>query len=191
MSLRLFPFNMKNFTAKISFLAVLLILTAVSFTTAQETVDTSQAAMDSLNLIPPNVTPVMAKNITVRDNPGDDGGSIQIQWDISVDDYDGGKVTAYRVMRSMEMDGEYTIVGDAPAGNNSFTDNATEDGLEYYYKIAAVNELKKDGTVLWSVMSESDPVGPVKSSPQWFDMQRINVFIGTVFCLRGDFLFHS
>jgi len=189
MSLRLFPFNMKNFTAKISFLAVLLILTAVSFTTAQETVDTSQAAMDSLNLIPPNVTPVMAKNITVRDNPGDDGGSIQIQWDISVDDYDGGKVTAYRVMRSMEMDGEYTIVGDAPAGNNSFTDNATEDGLEYYYKIAAVNELKKDGTVLWSVMSESDPVGPVKSSPQWFDMQRINVFIGTVFVCGAIFFF--
>jgi len=167
-----------------------MLLATVSFAFAQEPADTAQIAADSLNPTPPNVTPVMAKNITVRDNPDDDGEAIRIEWETSVDDIDkGGKVTAYNIMRSTSIDGEFEIIGDVPAGKNSFTDNAVKDGIEYYYKVATVNELKEKGKVVWSVMADSDPVGPVKSSAQWFNMQRINVFVGTLFVCGAIFFY--
>ena len=143
--------------------------------------DDDVVAIDSLDSIPPNVTPVMVRNLVVRDNPNDDGGAIRLSWHLSVDDYDGGKVTAYRIMRSIGTDAQFEEVGDVPAGNDEFIDSGVEDGAEYFYKVAAINSLKEGGQVIWTVASESDPIGPVKSSAQWFDLQRINMFIGVIF----------
>ena len=170
-------------------LLVFLILFAAGLPSfAQEAVDTAMTA-DTLNQAPPDVTPVMAKNVTVRDNPDDGGGSIRIDWDLSVDDHEGGKITAYRVLRGEAGTDSFVVVGDAPAGKSEFVDNAVTDGIEYFYKVAAVNELKRNGKVVWSVMSDSDPIGPVISTAQWFNMQRINVFVGTVFVCLAIFFF--
>lgn len=143
--------------------------------------DDDAVVVDSTDSIPPNITPVMVRNLMVRDNPDDDGGAIRLHWQLSVDDYDGGKVTAYRIMRSMGTDGEYEEVGDVPAGNDRFIDSGVEDGVDYFYKVAAINSLKEGGQVIWTVTSETDPVGPVKSSAQWFSMQRLNMLIGVIF----------
>ncbi|UCD17516.1 MAG: fibronectin type III domain-containing protein [Candidatus Zixiibacteriota bacterium] len=148
---------------------------------AQDAGEVDTVAVDSAAAIPPNVTPVMIKDLAVRDNPNDDGQAVRLNWHLSADDHEGGKVTSYRIMRATSLDGEYIEVGDVPAGNSSFIDNSTEDGTDYFYKIAAINSLKEDGRLIWSVMSESDPVGPVRSSAQWFDLQRINVFVGVIF----------
>lgn len=147
----------------------------------QDVSNDDATVVDSVSAIPPNVTPVMVRNLTVRDNPNDQGGAIRLNWHLSVDDYDGGKVTAYRILRSIGADGEFEEVGDVPAGNDQFTDNNAEDGTDYYYRVAAINSLKQDGQVLWTVASDSDPVGPVSSSAQWFDFQRVNMFIGVIF----------
>ncbi len=135
---------------------------------------------DTVNIIPPDVTPVNVKNVTVEDNPNDDGGAIIITWDISVDDVSGGKVTAYKIFRSTSKTGDFKEIGNQTSGDSEYTDSNTEDGIEYYYYVVAVNELKENGKLIWSVQSESDIAGPIKSSAQWFDMGRINVFIGTI-----------
>lgn len=180
---------MKSYIFKFSILALLTVFAAIISSSAQEMIDSTQAAADTLIQVPPDVTPVIPKNIVVKDQPNDGGGAIRIDWDISVDDHEDGKVTAYRVMRSEVGADSFTVVGDVPAGKVEFIDNAVKDGVEYFYRVAAVNELKRGGSVIWSVLSESDPVGPVKSSAQWFNMERINVFVGTLFVCVAIFLF--
>ncbi|MCP4706949.1 MAG: fibronectin type III domain-containing protein [candidate division Zixibacteria bacterium] len=139
--------------------------------------------VDTLNIAPPDVTPVNVKNVVVIDNPNDDGEAIRISWDKSVDDIENGKVTGYKVFRATSRTGDFEEIGNQTSSDSvyiEYTDSNTEDGVEYYYYVSAVNELSENGNILWSVKSDSDVAGPVKSSAQWFDMSRINVFIGTI-----------
>lgn len=135
---------------------------------------------DTLNTPPPNVTPVMVKNVVAEDNPNDAGGAILIKWILSADDGENGKVSVYRVIRSEKREGPFEAVGEIPAGFGQLIDNNAEGDRQYFYKVLAVNEFKEDGRILWRVQSESDLVGPVKATAQWFDKRRLNVFIGTI-----------
>ncbi len=166
------------------FLIIALCFTTLSFAGTPVDPSADSILIDTTMNIPPDVTPVMVKNPIVKDNPDDVGGAVLLEWNLSIDDHEGGKVTLYKVYRAEDAGGEYSEVGDVAAGTGRFTDNSTDDKIEYFYKIAAVNELKENGKILWSVSSDTDPVGPVKSSAQWFDTRRINVLIGVVFlCL--------
>lgn len=131
----------------------------------------------------------MVKNVEAVDNPNDDGGAVIVNWDLSVDDHEGGKVTGYKILRSEEPEGDFVEVGDVSAGNNEFFDNSPDDGVDYFYKVAAFNFRKENGQTLWSVFSESDVAGPVKSSAQWFDFRRINVFVGVIFVCSAIFFY--
>lgn len=138
-------------------------------------------AIDTTVPPPPDVVPVMVKNLQVEDNPNDAGGSVIVRWDISIDDHAGGKVVAYKIMRAEAKDGEFAEAGEVPARSIQFIDNGTEDGKEYYYRIAAVNQAaRENGLNAWTVLSDSETAGPVKSSAQWFDFRRANVFVGTI-----------
>jgi hypothetical protein len=164
-----------NLRLKLIFVIALIFL-GISGVGAQE----SAGLIASGSNIPPDVTPVMVKNVIAKDNPDDAGGAVIINWDLSVDDHPGGKVTAYNLFRSENKDQGYTLVGEAPSGTNQYIDNAAPVGISYYYKIATINSLKENGQNIWTVVSESDPVGPIKSTAQWFDFRRINVFVGTI-----------
>jgi Domain of unknown function (DUF6754) len=137
-----------------------------------------EAATDSLQSPPPDVTPVMVKNVTAEDNPNDAGGAIVINWDLSVDDHIDGKVVAYRILRAEKPEGPFIQVGEVPAQSSQYTDNGTKNNEDYFYKILAVNSVKFGGRTSWVVTSESDTVGPARSSAQWFDFRRLNVFVG-------------
>jgi hypothetical protein len=147
---------------------------------AQNVIDSSSALPDTMASVPPDVTPVMAKNVAARDNPNDDGGAIWITWNLSVDDHEGGKVTAYRIFRSESPGVGFAEIAEVPAGSNQYTDNDVVDNFPYYYKVVAVNVARGDGKTLWEVSSESDTTGPVKSTAQWFDFRRLNVFVGMI-----------
>jgi hypothetical protein len=164
-----------NLKLKLIFVIALIFL-GISGVGAQD----STGLITSGANIPPDVTPVMVKNVTTKDNPDDAGGAVIINWDLSADDHPGGKVTAYNVLRSENKDQGYTLVGEAPSGTNQYIDNAAPVNISYYYKVAAINALKENGQNIWTVVSESDPVGPIKSTAQWFDFRRINVFVGTI-----------
>ncbi len=139
-----------------------------------------QGIGDTLGTPPPDVTPVMVKNVIAADNPNDAGGANLIKWDLSPDDHENGKVVIYRILRSEKRDGPFELVGETTAGADQIIDNNAPGDKEFYYKVLAVNQMKENTRTLWQASSESDVVGPVKSSAQWFDSRRFNVFIGTI-----------
>ncbi|MBN1212654.1 MAG: fibronectin type III domain-containing protein [candidate division Zixibacteria bacterium] len=137
---------------------------------------------DSLS---PDLYPQAATRVEAIDTPNDAGESISISWKKSIDDYDGGKVKVYRIYRAEVVNGqpgEFKEVGDIPAGHDkySFQDGNTVDGVEYFYKVLAVNQLRENNIATWEAVSETLPFGPIKSSAQWFDWRRINAFIGVI-----------
>ncbi len=161
------------------FLLGLLCITASAFAQAELASDTAvaQAVVDSLT---DANRPAPPTNITVKDNPNDGGGAVLINWDISIDDQGSRQVSTYFIYRSTSPNGPFTEIGDAVQGNTKFVDNGAPSGTEFYYKVSAVRDFAGPGGEMLTATSESAPVGPVKSSAQWFDMQRINVFVGVV-----------
>jgi hypothetical protein len=161
-------------------LIFVVFLICFAVTAGQELSDSLITAEDSLITPPPDVTPVMAQNVRVKDVPNDAGGSIFIEWELSPDDHADGKVKEYTILRADGIDEDYTEVGASTLGKTSYTDNRAETGMEYFYKVVAINYKLSNGEILWQVSSETDPVGPVISSAQWFNMDRLNIFIGII-----------
>ena len=117
--------------------------------------------------------PAAPTGVKVDDKPGDDGGSILINWTLSADD---ANVTKYEIFR----DEDDTVPFDSPIGsvlkgNISYTDETTTDGVNYWYIVNAT-----DGTT----SSSSDIKGPVYSvdnkPPDISDVKHENVTNSTV-----------
>ncbi len=172
-------------------LAFLIIVIAPTLA-AQQASDTMPADTVVADSILVARTPAPPISVTVHDLPNDAGGSIKINWGLSPDDVAGGKARKYRILRAETIDGqrqEFTEIGDVTSGATEFIDgNATSD-VEFYYKVMAVNFLSEDNETIWEATSESDEAGPVKSSAQWFDWRRINVFVGVI-VLCGFILYY-
>jgi hypothetical protein len=96
-----------------------------------------------------------------------------VTWDLSVDDFEGGKVTGYAIYRS--TDGEtYDYVGYVGRGASEFRDTeGVEDGTPYYYRVAARSRESGDSEF-------SQPSAAAVSRPQVFHLGRLNVAIATV-----------
>ncbi|MFQ6007775.1 MAG: DUF6754 domain-containing protein [Candidatus Zixiibacteriota bacterium] len=138
------------------------------------------AASDTLL---PEYFPLPPTNVRVQDTPNDAGGSIEVRWDKSPDDFPDGKVKQYRILRAESINGrpgEFVEIGDATSGATIFTDGRTEDGRDYFYKVVAINRLTENNEILWEAAAESDITGPVRSSAQWFDWRRINVLVAVI-----------
>ena len=172
-------------------LAFLIIVIAPTLA-AQQASDTMPADTVVADSILVARTPAPPISVTVHDLPNDAGGSIKINWGLSPDDVAGGKARKYRILRAETIDGkrqEFTEIGDVTSGATEFIDgNATSD-VEFYYKVMAVNFLSEDNETIWEATSKSDEAGPVKSSAQWFDWRRINVFVGVI-VLCGFILYY-
>jgi hypothetical protein len=163
-------------------LSLLFPLTSTSAQERDSVADTTGLTVPPDSL-PSEYYPLPPLNVSVKDVPNDDGGAIEIRWELSPDDAPGGKVKQYRILRAESVDGqlgEFTEIGDATAGATSFTDGNTTDGVDYFYKVVAVNRLAENNEVVWEATAESSPVGPVQSSAQWFDWRRLNVLVGVV-----------
>ena len=128
-------------------------------------------------------TPQPPVGVTVKDTPDDAGGSVTIRWQLSPDDYENGKVNRYLIMRAESIDGQpgaFKEVGDATAGATEITDGNTDDGRSYFYKVVVANKVSVEGATLELVKAESEPAGPVSSSAQWINTQRLNVLVGVI-----------
>ncbi len=150
----------------------------------------SDSIVDSMEV---DFAPAPASKVTVADTDNDAGGSINISWDASSDDYEGGKVRLYRILRAEAINGqtgEFTEVGDSPAGKADYStdDGNTSDDDSYFYKVVAVNVVYNEAGEGSEFTSESDMAGPITSSPQWFHKQRINTLVGM--CLLSFFIIY-
>ncbi|UCD62621.1 MAG: hypothetical protein JSW34_07570 [Candidatus Zixiibacteriota bacterium] len=119
------------------------------------------------------------------DTPNDGGGSIIITWGPSPDDFDGGKVKLYRILRAEYnggQPGEFTEVGDVPSGKAEYEneDGNTTDDIMYLYRVMAVNRMTNEAGEIEEYTSESPATDPVTSSAQWFDSRRINALVGVI-----------
>ncbi len=129
------------------------------------------------------ITP--ATNVIAQDTPNDGGNSIDLRWTLSGDDRaEGGRITGYEILRADSPDGPFDKVGSVGAGESAYTDASVRDGKPYYYKIAAIGP--EQG-------AESATSEPVKSSPSWFNLQRVNMLIAVILAcgLVLWFIFHA
>lgn len=181
------PANLDRKACAAFFVALFSLFLLVPGARSQDAAAVVDSIIQAVNpdSLPPELYPQAVTNVEVKDTPNDAGKSISISWEKSVDDYENGKVKVYRIYRSEIVDGqpsEYKEVGDIPAGLDeySFQDGNTVDGLEYSYKVMAVNYLRENNITAWEAVSVTVPLGPIKSSAQWFDWRRINAFIGVI-----------
>lgn len=177
--------------AVVFFVALTAVLLIGNGVRAQETAppDTSAAALQTDTIPPADAYPQPPSNVQVKDNPDDAGGSIDVAWTKSPSDVEGGKVTGYVVLRSTSQTGPFKQVGEVASGDTSLIDGNTSDDSTYYYAVEAVNSHLVNNEVQWVARAQSNVAGPVESSAQWFNMQRINVFVG-VFILCALIIFY-
>ena len=69
--------------------------------------------------------------------PGD--GEVALAWEPPVSD-GGSTITGYNIYRSDAEDGEYVLVGTNSTATG-FVDEDVENGIEYFYKVTAVNAI--------------------------------------------------
>ncbi|MBK7140915.1 MAG: fibronectin type III domain-containing protein [bacterium] len=148
----------------------------------------SAAVTDTAQIIaeiaapPSEFIPPAPQNVIVSDNPNDDGHAILIRWD-SVATDQAGLVDRYEIWRAAASNGtagEFTNLGDVAMGTYVFRDGQANEGQSYYYKVYAVNDSAANGSPVWALTAESEIAGPGTPVAQWFDMQRINVFVGVL-----------
>ena len=57
-----------------------------------------------------------ATGVVASDRGNDGGGTIVVNWNLSVDDHDGGSVVGYTLQRALALDGPYEEVGSSVMG---------------------------------------------------------------------------
>ena len=100
-----------------------------------------------------NIAPSAVPFLRVLDTPADEGNSITLTWTKSesdrmlarsasnavsigsVNDMVAG-VVGYNIYRKVGVQGEYTLVGKAAAGANSFADETALNGVRYTYSVS-------------------------------------------------------
>jgi hypothetical protein len=169
------------------FIALLLSIPASESSFAQEEpVPPDSLTVETVDSLTATLYPLPPTDVTVADNPNDAGEAVLVTWMPSPDDIGKeGKVRAYKIFRALAADGtpgEFTEVGDGPAGKTaySYTDGNAIDDQFYYYKVLAVNRQYNEAGELEEFATESDVAGPVTSSAQWFHQKRISALAGVL-----------
>jgi len=110
--------------------------------------------------------------VSLEDTPNDAGTSIDVTWTISASEsIIPGSIVEYQVMRAESPDSEFVRVRSVPAGTASHSDDGTEPGKPYWYKVKAVG-------IDTEALSEAS--GPGYSRMQWFNGDRWSVLVLTL-----------
>ncbi|MGI5819409.1 MAG: S8 family serine peptidase [Armatimonadota bacterium] len=99
------------------------------------------------------LAPRSVRDLRAFDTPDDQGGSVTLQWQRSLDDGSGAdNVTEYIILRRRGQEGSFSEVARVGAGVTEYFDTSVTDGVTYYYQVRT-----SDG----SLTSDSQVVGPV------------------------------
>ena len=119
-------------------------------------------------------------NLKGHDTPNDGGGNLTVEWAVSP--LDSGSIDqfgGYRVFRAPVREGPYDSIGfvrpsgpqDSASSVTTTYGDSTEDGKSYFYYVKAFGP---------GGNRQSDTIGPVTSSAQWFHTGRLNFLILTI-----------
>jgi len=166
----------------LTLLALLLLLLTTSVFAFIDDEDVQDSINAPVSMVTEEaVRPQHASNVISKDTPNDNGGSIQVKWDLSPDDA-RGMVARYDVERkpTEAPDSQFEVIGDATASGTSITDNFAENGKSYIYRVVAVNFAPDIAGGKVEVTSYSAESAPAKASAQWFNTDRTVVLIFAV-----------
>jgi len=122
---------------------------------------------------------LQVSNVHVEDNPNDGGGTLRITWEPTPDD-SLGRVALYDIYRSVATDGPFEKVGEVTAGTFELLDGNVSDDSTYYYRVAVLDAYMAKNGFPAELIASSPGAGPVNSSAQWFNFERINTFVATI-----------
>lgn len=137
----------------------------------------SAAQADSVQTVLP---PAPVTDLAAEDIPDDHGHAIKLSWNKSADDAAGQmSVTGYVIMMGLAPDGEFTSRDTIMVGATEYSDIGSlqktdgdyiPDHTDLYYKVRAL-------TANPDVFTDSEIFGPVQSSGQWFNVDRLPVLL--------------
>jgi hypothetical protein len=108
-------------------------------------------------------------DVRAVDHPNDNGGTIDISWQLSPNDTPADNfVTGYVIRRALDVLGPYEVVGRTAARTTRYVDSSAGIGVTFFYKVDAE---------AGEVQSQSEPVGPVVSTFQWVNWSRWNLLL--------------
>jgi hypothetical protein len=168
-----------------------MLFSLVSFTTLSIAQDQpadsiTPVAVSAAPAIP--TMPAAVSEVSAQDKDNDGGGAVEISWVASSDD-NSGQVSGYKIMRSLAPSGPFVELGSEASEKHEFTDNQTDDGTEYYYRVDTyVNYLDAAGAKA-TLSAPSVVWGPVSSKPQWFNTDRVYCLL-LVLIVAGSILFY-
>jgi hypothetical protein len=108
--------------------------------------------------------PMPFSGLTVFDTPGDEGHSITIEWESDATEL-------ILVMRATSPEGDYEVLSDVLASDQTYTDRTAESDVAYYYRMAYAT----DADTLYT-----SAAGPVTAKSNWFRTGRWNTLILTI-----------
>jgi hypothetical protein len=109
-------------------------------------------------------------NIRAFDTPNDAGKSITVQWSLSSDP----DIAGYKLYRTQQgQESEYLLT--LSPFERQYLNEKFSNNIKYTYQITAFKVVGNDTIEAGSTVSNF-----VKSSPQWFNINRINVLIAMI-----------
>ena len=105
--------------------------------------------------------------VSVQDTPSDNGESIDISWEIP----EGVTGLTDIIVQRAGPDEEFQEVARVATDMTTYMDESVQDRIPYRYRI---------GFSYPDTVVHSAETGPVISSPQWFNMNYLNVAVGLV-----------
>lgn len=102
------------------------------------------------------------RDLEAVDTPDDQGGSVTLSWQLSLDDGAGANnVTEYIILRRQGQSGAFAEIARAPAGTTGYTDSSVTDGRSYYYLVRSTDgSLTSDSNIAGPAVPQNDGPPP-------------------------------
>ena len=118
--------------------------------------------------------PAPPGTVTASDVNYDQGGAVDLTWELSPDDDGSLKVSGYYICRREAGSDDYHLVDSVLAGVNAYVDETVETDRTYQYMVAV------NGDCSTSPSEESNSVTP---DMEWLNFRLSNLFIiGLIIC---------
>jgi hypothetical protein len=127
----------------------------------------------------PGPAPAPPSELAAEDHPWDDGEDVDLRWQLSPDDREGGSVRFYRVEKA-GADGTFEIADQVPAGTSALVVKDLTPGTAYAFRVLSLTES--------GALSSPSNLATVTPSMQLFFGNRLWLAIIT-FALCGAVVF--
>lgn len=114
------------------------------------------SAANALGDLPPGPP----RSLLAFDTPGDEGGSITLTWNLSLDDGKGANdVISYEIRRGNSAN-SLSKIAEVPAGTSTCIDTDVVDYSDYYYQVVARDQVNTSASAVVGPVQAKDDLAP-------------------------------